>query len=116
MSVIWGCPYLLIRIAVREISPGTLIFLRTAPAALLLAPIALHRGALRGHPVPLALAAWRSPRRSCAIPWFFIGRAEIHLSSSVTGLLIASVPLVGRRPLPGPRLSTTSTAGGSSAC
>jgi drug/metabolite transporter (DMT)-like permease len=30
-----------------------------------------------------------------AIPWFFIGRAEIHLSSSVTGLLIASVPLVG---------------------
>ena len=38
MSVIWGCPYLLIRIAVREISPGTLIFRRTAPAALLLAP------------------------------------------------------------------------------
>jgi drug/metabolite transporter (DMT)-like permease len=94
MSVIWGCPYLLIRIAVREISPATLIFLRTAPAALLLAPIALHRGALRG-----ILTRWRwlvgFTVAELAIPWFFIGRAEIHLSSSVTGLLIASVPLVG---------------------
>ncbi len=94
MSVIWGCPYLLIRIAVREISPGTLIFLRTAPAALLLAPIALRRGALRG-----ILSRWRwlvaFTAAELAVPWFFIGRAEIHLSSSVTGLLIASVPLVG---------------------
>jgi drug/metabolite transporter (DMT)-like permease len=94
MSVIWGCPYLLIRIAVREISPATLIFLRTAPAALLLAPIALRRGALAG-----ILARWRwllaFTAAELAIPWFFVGRAEIHLTSSVTGLLIASVPLVG---------------------
>ena len=94
MSVIWGCPYLLIRIAVREISPATLIFLRTAPAALLLAPIALHRGALTG-----ILRRWRwllaFTAAELAVPWFFVGRAEIHLTSSVTGLLIASVPLVG---------------------
>ena len=94
MSVIWGCPYLLIRIAVREIEPGTLIFLRTAPAALLLAPIALHRGALVG-----VLSRWRwllaFTAAELAVPWFFVGRAEIHLTSSVTGLLIASVPLVG---------------------
>jgi drug/metabolite transporter (DMT)-like permease len=94
MSVIWGCPYLLIRIAVRDISPGTLIFLRTAPAALLLTPVALHRGALVG-----VLARWRwllaFTAAELAIPWFFISRAEIHLTSSVTGLLIASVPLVG---------------------
>ena len=74
--------------------PATLIFLRTAPAALLLAPIALHRGALAG-----ILARWRwllaFTAAELAIPWFFVGRAEIHLTSSVTGLLIASVPLVG---------------------
>jgi drug/metabolite transporter (DMT)-like permease len=94
MSVIWGCPYLLIRIAVREVSPATLIFLRTAPAALLLAPIALRRGALRG-----IVSRWRwllaFAAAELAVPWFFIGRAEIHLTSSVTGLLVASVPLVG---------------------
>ena len=94
MSVIWGCPYLLIRIAVREVSPATLIFLRTAPAALVLLPLALHRRALVG-----LLARWRwlvaFTLAELAVPWFFVGRAEIHLTSSVTGLLIASVPLVG---------------------
>ena len=94
MSVIWGCPYLLIRIAVREVSPATLIFLRSAPAALVLLPLALHRRALVG-----LLARWRwlvaFTLAELAVPWFFVGRAEIHLTSSVTGLLIASVPLVG---------------------
>jgi drug/metabolite transporter (DMT)-like permease len=94
MSVIWGCPYLMIRIAVREVSPATLIFLRTAPAALVLLPLALHRRALTG-----LLARWRwllaFTVAELAVPWFFVGRAEIHLTSSVTGLLIASVPLVG---------------------
>jgi len=94
MSVIWGCPYLLIRIAVREIDPATLIFLRTAPAALLLLPLALHRRALSG-----LVARWpwllAFTLAELAVPWLFVGRAEIHLTSSVTGLLIASVPLIG---------------------
>ncbi|MGD0882665.1 MAG: DMT family transporter [Acidimicrobiales bacterium] len=94
MSVIWGCPYLLIRIAVREVSPATLIFLRTAPASLVLLPVAIHRRALGG-----LLARWRWLLAvsvvEVAAPWLFLGRAEIHLTSSVAGLLIATVPLVG---------------------
>ena len=94
MSVIWGCPYLFIRIAVREIDPATLIFLRTGPAALLLLPLALHRRAFAG-----LLPRWpwlvAFTVAELAVPWLFIGRAEIHLPSSVTGLLVASVPLVG---------------------
>ena len=94
MSVIWGCPYLLIRIAVREVSPATLIFLRTAPATLVLLPLALRRRALGG-----LVVRWRwllaFTVAELAVPWLFVGRAEIHLTSSVTGLLIASVPLVG---------------------
>ena len=94
MSVIWGCPYLLIRIAVREVSPATLIFLRTAPAALVLLPLAVRRRALGG-----LLVRWRwlltFTLAELAVPWLFVGRAEVHLTSSVTGLLIASVPLVG---------------------
>jgi drug/metabolite transporter (DMT)-like permease len=47
LSTIWGLPYLMIRVAVREVEPGTLVFLRTAPAALLLVPLAWRAGAFR---------------------------------------------------------------------
>jgi drug/metabolite transporter (DMT)-like permease len=43
MSLIWGIPYLFIRVAVEEITPATLVFGRTAIAALVLVPLALAR-------------------------------------------------------------------------
>jgi drug/metabolite transporter (DMT)-like permease len=93
MSVIWGTPYLLIRVAVRELSPATLVFARTLPAAILLLPVAAHRGQLR----PL-LGHWRwvmaFTAAEIALPWFFVSRAEQHLTSSVAGLLTATVPIV----------------------
>jgi drug/metabolite transporter (DMT)-like permease len=94
MSVIWGIPYLFIRVAVAEISPAALVLARTALAAAILVPIALLRVDLR--PV---LARWRwvvaFAAVEIAIPWVMLGSAEQHLSSSLTGLLIAGVPLVG---------------------
>ena len=39
MSVIWGVPYLLIKVAVDELDPVTLVFLRCAIAALVLGPV-----------------------------------------------------------------------------
>lgn len=47
MSVIWGVPYLLIKVAVEELAPVSLVFLRCAIAAALLAPWALARGHVR---------------------------------------------------------------------
>jgi drug/metabolite transporter (DMT)-like permease len=94
MSVIWGIPYLFIRIAVAEITPATLVLARTVLAAAILLPIALLRVDLR--PV---LARWRwvvaFAAVEIAIPWIALGSAEQHLSSSLAGLLIAGVPLVG---------------------
>ncbi len=94
MCVIWGIPYLMIRVAVRELAPVTLVFLRTVLAALLLTPVAAVRGELR----PL-LASWRPllayTAVEVAIPWVLLARAETKLTSSLTGLLIAAVPLVG---------------------
>ena len=94
MSLIWGMPYLFIRVAVRQIDPATLIFFRTAPAALLLLPLALRRRSFVG-----LAPRWRwlvvFTAVEFAIPWYFVSRAEIHLTSSLTGLLIATVPLVG---------------------
>src|SRR5450759_4703743 len=93
LCVIWGIPYLLIRVAVRELPPPALVFLRTAPAALLLAPLALHRGELR----PL-LARWRWVVAytvvEIAIPWLLLFHAELRLSSSLAALLVGAVPLI----------------------
>ncbi len=94
MGVIWGMPYLFIKIAVEHLSPAPVVFLRTAVAALLLTPIAAARGELR----PL-LAKWRPllafAAIEMAIPWLFLANAERHISSSLAGLLLATVPLVG---------------------
>jgi len=94
MCVIWGIPYLLIRVAVEELSPAMLVLARTAVAALLLLPIAAFRRELRvllpyWAPV-LAFAAIE-----IAVPWVLLGAAEQRLSSSLTGLLLAAVPIVG---------------------
>ena len=94
LCIIWGTPYLLIRVAVREVSPPTLIFLRTAPAALLLLPLAI-----RGGQIGALLRQWRwvlaYTVSELVVPWLLLFSAEQHLSSSLAGLLIAAVPLIG---------------------
>jgi drug/metabolite transporter (DMT)-like permease len=94
MGVIWGIPYLLIRISVRELTPGTLVFLRTAPAALALLPLAFRRGLLRTlfdrWPWVLVYTTVE-----LAVPWGLLSSAERRLSSSLAALLIATVPLIG---------------------
>ena len=93
MCVIWGIPYLLIRVAVRDLSPSALVLSRTVIAALILLPLAARRDELRPlvrHWRPLAVFA----AIEIAIPWVLLGSAEQHLSSSLTGLLVAGVPLV----------------------
>jgi drug/metabolite transporter (DMT)-like permease len=94
LGLIWGIPYLLIKVAVAELAPSTLVLLRCSLAAAALLPIALARGQVR----PL-LPRWR-PLLAFAfveicLPWLLLGYAERRLSSSLTGLLIASVPMIG---------------------
>ena len=94
MGVIWGVPYLLIKIAVEELEPSTMVLARTALASLLLLPLAVTRGALRD-----VVRAWRPVTAFAVveimIPWVLLGVAEQRLPSSLTGLLVAAVPLVG---------------------
>ncbi|HEV2968253.1 MAG TPA: DMT family transporter [Candidatus Dormibacteraeota bacterium] len=94
MSVIWGLPYLFIRIAVSDLSPVVLVFARTAIGALILLPVVVWRGELRGlfkSWVPLlAFAAVE-----IGIPWVMLAGAEQRITSSLAGLLVSAVPLVG---------------------
>jgi len=94
LSVIWGIPYLLIRVAVGELTPASLVFLRTAIGTLLLLPATLRSGRLR-----TLLPRWRSILLftfvEVALPWWLLADAERRITSSLSGLLVASVPLVG---------------------
>jgi drug/metabolite transporter (DMT)-like permease len=92
MSVIWGIPYLLIRVAVRHLDPGVLVLGRTGPAALLLLPLVYWRGQLN---VLLKNIIWIAVFGvvEFGIPWYLMATAEKHLTSSLTSLLICAVPL-----------------------
>src|SRR5260370_37494654 len=94
MCLIWGIPYLFIRIAVSELTAATLVFLRTGVGAAVPRPIAIRRGGLRD-----LIEKWRPliifVATEIGIPWLALSTAEQHISSSVAGLLISAVPLVG---------------------
>ncbi len=94
MSVIWGLPYLLIKVAVEHLSPPMIVFGRTSLAAVVLVPLAARSGALA--PV---LRRWKLVLAFAAIemagPWLLLSNAEKTLPSGLTGLLVACVPMVG---------------------
>jgi drug/metabolite transporter (DMT)-like permease len=92
VSVIWGMPYLFIKIAVEEISPSLVAWSRLAIAAAVLLPVAWKLGALRG-----LAARWKTltvfAAVEMAVPWPLLGFGEVHVSSSLAAILIAAVPL-----------------------
>jgi drug/metabolite transporter (DMT)-like permease len=93
MAVIWGVPYLMIKVAVEGVSVPVLVFLRCALATVLLLPLALRGGrlaALRPHWKPIAAFAILE----MIIPWYLLASAEQDITSSMTGLLIAASPIV----------------------
>jgi drug/metabolite transporter (DMT)-like permease len=94
MSVIWGMPYLFIKIAVADVEPAVVVFGRTALAGVVLLAVAAHRGVVRA-----TLAQWRWVLPFAAIemlvPWLLLTHAEEELPSGLTGLLVACVPLAG---------------------
>ncbi len=94
MGVLWGIPYLMIKVAVDEVSPSTVVFVRCALGAALLLPFAIRQGNL----IRVVRQHWR-PMLAFAVievigPWWTLTDAERHLSSSTAGLLIAGVPIV----------------------
>lgn len=93
MAIIWGIPYLLIRVAVRQLDPGVVVFLRTGPASLLLIPLVTIRRQWSevvrhfGWIVVFGVVEF-------GVPWFLMSTAEEHITSSLTSLLICGVPLL----------------------
>jgi drug/metabolite transporter (DMT)-like permease len=93
MSVIWGIPYLLIKVADAGVAPPVLVLARVTIGVALLLPIAIRRrelAVLRPHWRWLMLFALVE----IVAPWLLLSEAETRLSSSLSGLLIASVPIL----------------------
>ena len=93
LGLIWGVPFLFIKIAVTELSPEMLVLARCATAAALLMPLAVRRRAI----LPV-LRSWKPLLAftivEIVLPWYCVGAAEIKLPSSTAGLLLSAVPLV----------------------
>src|SRR5579859_7522895 len=93
MSVIWGIPYLFIKIAVRELDPTVVVFARVGIAAAILLPVAAQRRVLRQlRERWLAVAALACVQ--IVGPFLLIAYGEQHIASSLTSLLIAADPLL----------------------
>src|SRR5919204_25571 len=83
VSLLWGVPYLFIKVAVAEVPPVTVVFVRVVLAALLLGPVAARRGALRGcaaaspslllAPFAVALTPARLPSLEVALALLALG-------------------------------------------
>ncbi|MDP9065872.1 MAG: DMT family transporter [Pseudomonadota bacterium] len=92
LCVCWGIPYFFIKIAIVDISPLCVAWSRITLGALVLVPVAWRRGALaeafkhKGAIVGFAVL-------ELVIPFSLIAIAERSLSSSMVGVLVATVPL-----------------------
>jgi drug/metabolite transporter (DMT)-like permease len=92
MSVLWGLPYLLIKVAVAEVDPSVVVFVRLGLSAVILVPVSVAAGAFKG-----LRRRWRRlaviASLGIVVPFLLIGYGELHVTSSLAALLVAADPL-----------------------
>lgn len=92
VGLLWGFPYLLLKVAVKEIEPSVIVFARVAIGAAILIPLAMRDGSFTS-----ALKNWRYVLPYAFVemigPWILITTAEQKLTSGLAGLLVATVPI-----------------------
>jgi drug/metabolite transporter (DMT)-like permease len=92
VAAMWGGSFMLTAIAIRDLAVPVVAFTRTAVGALVLAPIALRRGALaglRGQLWPVLLLGVVQ----LAAPFLLLGFGQRSVPSGLAGILVSSTPL-----------------------
>lgn len=93
LSAFWGASYLFIKVALEDgVSPWAIVSIRTALAALVLVPLAAQRGVLgsvRERFGPIVVLSFVQ----VVVPLTLIGLGEERISSSLTGILVATAPI-----------------------
>ena len=92
LGFLWGIPYLFLKVAVEEISAELIVFARVFIGGLILLPLAIKKGRLlvarRYWPFLILYSI-----TEMIGPWYLITHAEKEISSGLTGLLVATVPI-----------------------
>jgi len=92
LAALWGASYMFIEIAIEDLDDVFIVFARTLLGALILAPVAVARGAfapVRGRLGWLVLIAVIQ----IAGPFVLITSGQHHVTSSMAGILVASAPI-----------------------
>jgi drug/metabolite transporter (DMT)-like permease len=92
LSGLWGAAYLVIELALQSFSPVVVVFGRVTMAAMILLPLALHRGALR----PLRRCPWWVlviVLLQATVPLLLLTYGQQRLSAGLAGVLIGTQPL-----------------------
>ena len=94
LSIIWGLPYLLIKVAVVDFSPAQIVFVRTLLGAAVIVPLVIHQKSLRKLK---GVWVWVLAFAALEItgPFWLIGAAEQQVPSSLAAITIATVPMIG---------------------
>jgi drug/metabolite transporter (DMT)-like permease len=91
-AAVWGASYMFIKVALDDLSEGTIVCVRVALGAAVLVPLAARAGALRGLRSRWAWLITVSVIQ-VVVPFLLITFGENHVSSALAGILVSSAPI-----------------------
>lgn len=92
VGLLWGIPYLLMKVAVADFPPAAVVAGRTLIGACILIPIAIYRKRFGGAVLGFKYVALYA-LMEMIVPWILITTAEQKIDSGLTGLLVSTVPI-----------------------
>ena len=92
VGLLWGIPYLLMKVAVEDFPPAAVVAGRTLIGATILIPVALYRKTFKGAVLGFKFVALYALMEMIG-PWILITTAEQEINSGLAGLLVSTVPI-----------------------
>ena len=92
VGILWGIPYLLMKVAVADFPPAAVVAGRTLIGAMILIPVALFRRTFKGAVLGFKFVAFYAFLEMIG-PWILITTAEQNIDSGLAGLLVSTVPI-----------------------
>ena len=92
VGILWGIPYLLMKVAVADFPPAAVVAGRTLIGAMILIPVALYRRTFKGAVLGIKFVAFYAFLEMIG-PWILITTAEQNIDSGLAGLLVSTVPI-----------------------
>jgi len=94
LGILWSGSYLFVALAVREVPPFTLTFVRVALGALALAAVARASGLTFPTDARVWAALALGGFLNCALPFALLFWGQMHIASSLAAILISTGPLL----------------------